>query len=293
VLVGIQSDGSLWCASLPKWWTSREANHPLRFERIGDAFDWIAVVAGQYHVLALKRDGAIFGGEVVLDNKSGGNANPFPDGLMRISSDSDWTNVFAGLDGSFGVKRDGSIWKWGRLAPDWERKNAALSPAKLNLWVKGVRAIISERRSLDCAFILDETGNLWGEGNIPSYLLGSARRIGHKSDAPWHLPGSNWAAIAAVVRRGIAGIRTDGSLWELDIFDQWNEPILPLKQVGQRTDWIAVTIEGDSTLALAKDGALCRFGETLRPDPYQHLLAPLRRVTWSVNVLDAADDSLK
>jgi len=296
-LVGIKSDGSLWSASLLKG-LSREANHPLRFERIGNPYDWIAVAAGQSHILALKHDGTIWGWGSLFRNELGESPNPFTDGPVRIGHDSDWANVFAGSHWSFGIKRDGSIWQWwgetGQLRSD--QKTAEISPAKVNLGVKGVRDIITSGfANGDFELILDETGNLWGYGqHIPAYLLGpNARQIGHKQDATWDLPGPSWTAVAAVARRGIAGIRVDGSLWELDIFDYWNEPILPYKQVGQRTDWIAVAIERDSIVALAKDGALCRFGETLRPDPYRHLLAPLRRVTWSVSVLDAANDSLK
>ena len=40
-------------------------------------------------------------------------------------------------------------------------------------------------------------------------------------------------------------------------------------------------------VALAKDGTLCRFGEP-RLSPGLELLAPTRRVTWSLNLLDAA-----
>jgi len=116
-----------------------------------------------------------------------------------------------------------------------------------------------------------------------------ANRARFKPGAPCRLPSPNSSAIAAAERRGIAGIKADGTLWDQDADDSRNDPVPLYREFGRRTDWIAIAVEWDSILALAKDGTICRFGEPFRPRPWRELLAPIRRVTWSVNLLDAAN----
>lgn len=304
-LVGMQSDGSLWraywfelvgtegtvipfhtFASRPKGVTLRQTSTKL--ERIGNESDWKAVAAGRAHAVALKRDGTIWGWGINISKQLGEGPMAFTNGPVRISNESDWTNVFAGQDCSFGIKRDGSIWKWGARTQNSGRGTIASIPVKLGLDVKGVRAIMtSDDGYQNYDLILDETGKLWGLEKVPWYLFGT-RAWSAVRTVPQRLYGQDWSAISFVHQRGLAGLKDDGTLWDQDADDFGNEAGLPQKQIGHRTDWIAVTIERDSILALAKDGTLCRFGESFRPHPGLELLAPLRHVTWSVNVLDAA-----
>jgi alpha-tubulin suppressor-like RCC1 family protein len=214
----------------------------------------------------------------------------FTNGPVRIGSESDWTNVFAGRESSFGIKRDGSICKWGTQLQTTGWDAAESNPVKLNLAVKGVRAIISEDSYPNYDLILDETGNLWGFGAAPWHLFSTdLMRVGNEPGTPWRVLGSNWEAIAALDQRGFAGIKFDGSLWQSDTGYDRNMPVSTYWQFGKRTDWVAVRIEGDSTVALARDGAICRFGQVSSVSAFwRELLAPVRRVTWSVNVLEVA-----
>ena len=304
-LVGIKSDGSLWSAYWLEWvrpdgeitpihlasparkgGTLRQTN--LKFERIGNESDWKGVAAGRFHVVALKRDGTIWGWGIYSLQQLSEVPETFTNAPARIGNESDWTNVFAGSSCSFGTKRDGSIWKWGTREQYSGTDTVGSNPVKLNLEVKGVRTIMtSEEAYQEYDLILDVTGKLWGLGKVPSYLFGT-RTWAAVRTVPQRLHGQDWSAISAVNQRGLAGLKDDGTLWDQDADDFGNEAGLPQKQLGHHTDWIAVTIERDSILALAKDGTLCRFGESFRPNPWRELLAPIRRVTWSVNVLDAA-----
>jgi hypothetical protein len=85
----------------------------------------------------------------------------------------------------------------------------------------------------------------------------------------------------------MAALKSDGSLWNQPVSRIYDEISIPPVRLGDRTDWIAVSKDWNSLLALARDGTICRFGEPdLEPKP--ELLAPTRRVTWSLNLLDAA-----
>jgi hypothetical protein len=60
-------------------------------------------------------------------------------------------------------------------------------------------------------------------------------------------------------------------------------------RLGNRTDWLAEAYEWPAVIALAKDGTVCRFGKSFYSDDLENLLAPTRRCTWSVNLLDSAN----
>ena len=307
-LIGIKSDGSLWSVRWSEW--AGPAGDPFpnltgaprpkgatlrqtgpKIERIGNESDWKAVAGGSLHFITLKRDGTIWGWGNNTHQQLGEGPKTFTNGPVRIGNESDWTNVFAGRDCSFGVKRDGSIWKWGARAQQSRENTVGSNPVKLDIEVKGARAITSETGYQNYDLILDERGTLWGIGNIfPWHLVGRNAYVAgtFKPGTPGRLPAPSSSAIAAAYQRGIAGIKPDGTLWDQDATDDRNAPIPLYREFGKRTDWIAVAIEWDSVLALAKDGTICRFGEPFKPRPWSELLAPIRRVTWSINLLDAA-----
>jgi len=299
-LVGLKSDGSL----AQVYWQAFALGHeakPLRssstptrheptvretgpqVERIGNESDWTAVAASGLHFVALKRDGTIWGWGDNSDKQLGDAPKSVTNAPVRIGTESDWTNVLAGSCNTFAIKRDGSIWTWGRWLDDASTEEIETGPTKLNLEAKGVRAIISGESSV---LILDEAGNVWDWKELSPTTVGRAVRT------PQRLSASNWAAICPSESQGMAGLKDDGSLWDERADSRFEMENHAPVRLGKRTDWIAIsmlraTMRGEAILTLAKDGTICRFGDVswLRS---LELLAPARRVTWSVNVLDAA-----
>lgn len=131
--------------------------------------------------------------------------------------------------------------------------------------------------------MLDTEGNLWGWGRIPSALLEDPTAGFY--EAPRKLRGADWSAFS-LDWAGFAALKRDGTLWSIAFGYDDGSPPRPLKQLGKRTDWIAVSMEWNAVLALAQDGTVCRFGEAIEQAP--GLLAPTRRVTWSLNLPEAA-----
>ena len=142
---------------------------------------------------------------------------------------------------------------------------------------------IPEEANLD--LILDTDGNLWGLGLIPPALRGEGYGMEYFSE-PRRLGGANWLAVSGSWQ-GLLGVKTDGTLWLQRSRDFYHWPLPRLVQLGRRTDWIAVKADWETDLALAKDSTLCRFGDRSARRELS-LLAPTRRVTWSLNLLDAA-----
>ncbi len=156
-------------------------------------------------------------------------------------------------------------------------------PWRLNCKVSKMRP--SERDGFDV--ILDTDGFLWGWGSVPPSWVGGDARKPEDFTTPVRLPGENWSAFSMSWDQ-LAAIKEDGSLWRLPIsYHDSSIASRPIR-LGHRKDWIAVYQEQGSLFALARDGTLCRFDEP-KSDWRQKLLAPTRRITWSVNVLNGQE----
>jgi hypothetical protein len=128
---------------------------------------------------------------------------------------------------------------------------------------------------------------------VPSSLLGHSYRswpvqpvrLGRQDN--WidlRLSGNN---------RSITAIRANQLLLQSD----FRRPTIPwLRRIwkpSRRSDWIAITSVGETAfVALAADGTLAMWGHPYRePAGIAGLLAPSRKPWWTVNVLDAAQDT--
>lgn len=296
--VGVKSDGSLWRApwfeqvdapgnivppGSPRQKGSTLRPIEMKFERIGSESAWTTVAASWQHCIALKRDGTIWGwGD--NSNLQLGDGPKFNNTPMQISQATNWIAVYAGNGHSYAVNRQQEIWKWGKFTAyngDPFHRKSEDGPVKLNIKVSGVRDVSTGNNDFD--LVLDAEGNLWGLGCLPPALSDDGFNTGFFSE-PERLSGANWSAVSWDWLAFI-GLKADGTLW-LRSRDPYNLPLPKLAQLGQRTDWIAVRADWEGVFALAKDGTLCRFGNQTFSERME-LLAPTRRVTWSINLLDA------
>lgn len=298
-VVGIKSDGTLWSAP---WYElvdatgkvrpsttgvdaqkgERKREVELRFERVGEENDWKAISTSWGYCIALKQNGTIWGWGDNRYGQLGDEPKVFTNGPVRIGAQADWVAVCAGLSVSIAVNQAGEVWRWGRSDGSYAGSLRKSGPARLNFKVSEVRT--TEWNGFDV--ILDTNGLLWGLGFVPPYWGGGNVRVPENFTTPVRLLGENWTAFS-VGWDQLAAIKEDGSLWRLPMSRDDGSIASRPTRLGHRKDWIAVYQEQSSLFALARDGTLCRFGRP-RSDWRRELLAPTRRVTWSVNVLDAA-----
>lgn len=299
-LIGVQSDGSLWTAAWSKR-VDKEGNvvplhtgspsekgttvraMPLKLERFGSESNWAMIAASWHHCVALKRDGTIWGWGDNSNQQLGSGARFITNAPVQMGQATNWSAVYAGNGHSYAVNREGEIWKWGKFPTDIYSRKMEEGPVKLNIKVPGIRSFSTGDNNLD--LILDTDGNLWGLGLIPPALRGEGYGMEYFAE-PRRLGGTNWLAVSCSWQ-GLLGVKTDGTLWLQRSRDFYNWPLPKLVQLGRRTDWIAVKADWETDLALAKDGTICRFGDVSSRHQIE-LLAPTRRVTWSLNLLDAA-----
>ena len=116
-VLGIRADGSLW-----SWGsnTRGELGHgSASFSptttptRVGSATDWVAATAGEFHALARKSDGSLWGWGANDRGQLG--AGDFDDRLspVRVDMAVDWIDVSAGESHTLALKSDNTLWAWG------------------------------------------------------------------------------------------------------------------------------------------------------------------------------------
>jgi hypothetical protein len=305
-IAGVRSDGSLWSVT---WWETVDGSGPTKSAglgnwppkngklrqaeakatRIGNDSDWSMVAAGGTHFLALKRDGTLWGWG---DNKHGQLGATLPDTVKtpaKIGSESDWEFIAAFSSGSIAVKRDHSVWKWGQA---YQITNRGIGKGFIGGTPQNIATLPDKATQIISSSIADvfscEDGSGWGLGQLESNYLGYGNQSPMVTELQKLWGDGKWVDIQEESSIVITAIKKDGTLWRQgDWRNPQTRPRPEPSPIGSRNDWIAVrTYYGDNVFALAKDGTLCRFGD----DPFSRdarLTAPSRRVTWSVNVLDA------
>jgi alpha-tubulin suppressor-like RCC1 family protein len=279
----IKADGSLWLwgsnflgmlgAPVPEFedwgpFAGFSSIQSLAFyaPRSVGGYDWSDVSVGGNHVMAVKRDGTLWGwgsraGAALGDGlQATGDTRAYPDVQpvpVRIGTDNDWVAVKAGDVRSLGLKADGSLWRWG-----WWAGRAILLPQRVGSSGDRWTAFsLSEH-----ALAVREDGSLWSFGRNDYGQLGTGDRT--DSDAPVLVGAGPWKDAAAGARHSLA-IRTDGSLWawgdnEYGILGigTLSPSLLPVR-VGGATDWVMAGAGGDFSCVLkAKnpDGKLWLWG---------------------------------
>jgi alpha-tubulin suppressor-like RCC1 family protein len=196
----LRGDGTVWMTGWNAFGLLGDPSFPNSAVRTTPApvpglTDVVAVAAGWYHCLALKRDGTVvFWGQV------GGSyiAQPTPvsglTGIVGISSG----------ESHVAVRNDGTVWRWGASGDP-------VGPAQVIPGLKGVTSVAASRFFLAVKTDGLPSGSLWSWGNGQACLLlgdGSCQsRL-----SPAQVPVSNVTFAAAGGFHGHA-LTSTGELW--------------------------------------------------------------------------------
>jgi len=217
-----------------------------------------AVVAGDVHSLAIKRDGSI---SAWGNNNSGERDVPLPNtGFIAVA---------AGKGHSLGLKSDGSIVAWGRNSSG--ECSVPLPNTDFVAVVSGYLHSLGLKRD---GSIVAWGNNDYGECNVPSpntgfkaVAAGYIHSLGLKEDGSivaWGnneynqcnvpLPNTGFVAIAASGGHGL-GLKTDGSVaaWGNNDYGQCNVP-------SPNTGFAAVAAGKGHSLAVKQDGSIVAWG---------------------------------
>ena len=228
-VVALKSDGTLWA-----WGrndigqlgdgTTTDKSSPIQ---IGTGSDWTTVVAGGRHTLALKNDGTLWAWGVNAWGNLGDGTIIAKSSPIQVGADSDWSGIAAGGSSySIALKSDGTLWAWG-------------INNESQLGTSTSETCINEPYTLSCSTTPIQVGT-----------------------------DTNWLAIAASGHHTVA-LKKDGTIWAWGInsygqlgdgtsgnISNKTSPI----QVGTDTNWLAIAVGGNHTVALKKDGTMWAWG---------------------------------
>jgi alpha-tubulin suppressor-like RCC1 family protein len=118
----IKSDGTLWgygdnsCGQL-----GFEQDSPkivTALTRIGADNDWVTVSTAEFHTMAIKKDGTLWGWgsndhQQLGFNEVTGGIGPAVPAPKQLGTDTDWKIVSCGFACTFAIKTNGTLWAWG------------------------------------------------------------------------------------------------------------------------------------------------------------------------------------
>jgi hypothetical protein len=287
-LAGIKTDGSLWVSEKPwqyinqvngRWEHNNEAElkHLVPF---GTETNWSSLTPLEYSVLLTKTDGTLWRwGAIRFDYSRRTNRWP---GLRtftpkQLGTESNWAEVFQRDYRSYLRKTDGTIWTWSdydgntngkalleiepgfTLVKTFDNQAQARFRSTTDTW-HGLRYKIGIRD--------DGTFRIWAHELLTT---NSNQRYGSYDWFPTDSQigtGTNWLAVA---ERGekIVTLKSDGTLWLWNFHRShpWETPgdqyrfepeilkTVPVR-LGTHADWIAISGDYASIIALAADGSL-------------------------------------
>jgi hypothetical protein len=191
---------------------------------------------------------------------------------------SNWVSVYCGADSTFALQRDGTLWAEGNL-PRFIRGNWETMSIPPTLFCAETNWTALDANGL----ARNQAGELWDIRNaFPNPQAGAS--------AVCSLVSSNWVAdrVHSVPVWARAQIRANGTLWTAPLSpgstsvpsaEDW-------RQLGTRSDWVAVWGQAGTGFGLTADGTVWTWGAELGREPvktYESRLELLReRLTGSL-----------
>jgi alpha-tubulin suppressor-like RCC1 family protein len=243
---------------------------------------WTSMSAGDFHTLALRSDGSLWGWGLNQNGQIGDKTVLDKLASTQVGTDKKWSVVAAGKAHSIGVKSDGTLWAWGRnfdgqlgdvtgvdktapiqvlMAPAVAGSTtAATAVAADKIWVAA-----GAGSNFTVGFKTDNTLYTWGGNERGQLGNGTSVAPAIASNVPTLVAGLKVLSLS-VGNLHVLAIRPDGALfsWGANELGQLGngkstDGKVPA-QVGTETDWKMVSAGGFHSLAVKVDGSLWSWG---------------------------------
>ena len=235
-------------------------------------WNWKAISAGYYHVLAIRNDGTLWvwgqisiGAGSAFGNGEVGSTRIYP---TQVDA-STWSSVSGAAYGSMGIKTDGTLWGWGDnsfgqlgLPTPATSRIIPTQVGATTTWAK-----VQAAYYIGMALQSDGTLFVWGTNHDGQLGLGTA--TSSTVVLPTVLGTSKWIDITASTVTS-AAIKADGTLWAwgdngttawFGIATTTLNSLSPV-QVGSSTNWKSFrTGDCNSLAAIKTDGTLWEWGQ--------------------------------
>ncbi|KFE69023.1 RCC1 domain-containing protein [Hyalangium minutum] len=214
----------------------------------------VAVAAGEFHSLALKRDGTVWAwganhysqlGDLTLDDQ------PQPAKVQRLDG---VASIHAHMDLSVAVRNDGTVWQWGSDMGTWFWTDMLPHPAAP---VEGFSDVIKVSVFFSGITALSTDGTVWQWYLGPPDWVFPPMALEGLTDAVDVVASSNTTQI----------LRADGSVWNIggNTYGERGFPStdlysLEVKQVPGLRNVVSLSSESATVYALRANGTLMAWG---------------------------------
>jgi alpha-tubulin suppressor-like RCC1 family protein len=271
---GIKTDGTLWT-----WgWNNNGVlgeNYgiPSTGSRsspgttAGGGTNWKQVSCSYSHNAAVKTDGTLWtwgnGASGQLGNGSSGAGNVIASPVTVAGGETNWKKTHAGSSATFSIKTDNTLWGTGY----YPGNGSSLVSSFVQIAGGGSWSQVSGSGEGNCAAIKTD-GTLWTWGKNGYGELGDGTFSSRLSPITTLGGGTNWKQVAVSYLRGMAAIKTDGTLWtwgsnlngQLGDGTTVSSILSPATVAGGGTNWKQVSNGYQHTAAIKTDGTLWTWG---------------------------------
>ncbi len=185
-----------------------------------DAFASVAVVegptgfrmvaAGDYHTLAIKMDGSLWGWGKNQYGQVGNRTTIDAQAPVRVGVDADWAFVAGGASHSIGIRSNGTLWAWGMNSSGQlgdGTTSQSLVPIQVGTNTNWTTAAAGGSHSAG----VQADGSLWTWGSDGQGQLGNGSAPG--TNMPGRVGAEfTWRQVAAGDQHTLA-VKTNGTLW--------------------------------------------------------------------------------
>jgi len=218
----IKTDGTLWIwgrnflgalgNNLSGGGTESE-NRSTPITTFAGGNNWKQVACGEYHTMAIKTDGSLWGwghnqfGMLGINNTDQKNTP-----VTTILGGTNWKSVACGDIHVLAIKTDGSLWVWGRGADgQLGTNNTADRSTPVTTFIGG-NDWKSIAGGVQHSAAVKTDGSLWVWGFNDLAQLGTNDSTNRNTPVTTFAGGTNWKSVACGRSHTIA-LKTDGTLW--------------------------------------------------------------------------------
>ncbi len=168
----------------------------------------VSVGAGQYHSLAVRRDGSVWAWGKNTSGQLGNGTTAESASPVQVAGLTGAQAVAAGWDHSLALRDDGTVWAWGANYSG-QLGNGSTTPSLVPVQVTGLSGITAIAANRSQSFAVGADGTLWAWGYNGYGQLGDGTVVDQLSPVPVL---SGVLQVAAGYLHTLA-LRSDGSVW--------------------------------------------------------------------------------
>ncbi|MDP9074786.1 MAG: hypothetical protein M3N98_11545, partial [Actinomycetota bacterium] len=228
-----------------------------------DAAPWKMVAAGEFHTVAIKRDGTLWTWGSNATGQLGDGTNLSRSAPQQIGV-ATWRMVAAGAGHTLGVQTNGTLWAWGDNS---DGQLGVATPTELDVptQVGALTTWQSVAAGYYHSLALQNDGLLWAWGQSALGQLGDPTFS--NTSIPERVGSDTWQSVTAGYGHTV-GVKTDGTLWAwgYNVYGQLGDGSTTTRrspvQIGGLgvTNWQAAGAGYGHTVAVRTDGTAWAWG---------------------------------